>query len=104
MSPVLMGSNIVAYALQIGLVVGLGALVPAALRMRVPRSRLIYWQVLLVACLELPWIRSWRQEVVMAGWAQVGNVVTAAATATSSVPLHRTMPIPSFVEIGLWLL
>lgn len=103
MSPELAGGNIVAYALQIGLVVGLGALVPAALRMRMPRARLVYWQVLLVACLALPWIRSWRQEVVVAGTALVGNVVTTGVVVTSA-PLHRTMPMPPLIEIGLWLL
>jgi TonB family protein len=103
MSPMLIGTNIVSYALQIGLVVGLGALVPAALRMRIPRARLLYWQVLLVACLALPWIRNWREEVVVASTALVSNIVTTAP-AVSATPLHRTIPFPSFVEIGLWLL
>jgi len=98
MSTGLVWSNIFAYSLQIGLVVGLGALVPAALRMRMPRARLLYWQVLLVACLALPWIRSWRQEVI-AGAIQVSTVVTAVSS--SAAPVHRAIP---FMAIALWLL
>ena len=103
MSSALFANNIVAYILQIGLVVGLGALVPAALRIRIPRARLLYWQILLVACLALPWIRSWRQEVVVASTALVGNVVTTGASA-SSAPIHRVITMPPLVEIALWLL
>lgn len=99
MSPALVWSNILAYSLQIGLLVGLGALAPAVLRMRMPRARLLYWQVLLVACLALPWVRNWRQEVV-AGTIQVSGVVTAAAS-SSSAPVHRTIP---FAAIALWIL
>jgi hypothetical protein len=78
MSNVLVWSNILAWSLQVGLVVGIGALVPAVLKLWMPRARLLYWQVLLVACLSLPWIRGWRQEVVT-GAIQVSNVITAAA-------------------------
>jgi hypothetical protein len=54
MSTLQVWNNIVVYTLQIGLLVGLGALVPVALRLRMPRVRLLFWQGLLVACLALP--------------------------------------------------
>jgi len=98
MSMSLVWSDILAYALQVGLLVGLGALAPAALGMRMPRVRLLYWQVLLVACLALPWVRGWRQEVVN-GAIQVSTVITAAAVA--SAPVRRVIPFP---QIALWLL
>ncbi len=103
MSPAQLGSNLVAYALQIGLVVGLGALVPVVMQMRIPRARLLFWQVLLVACLALPWVRSWRQDVVVATAALAGRPVAAGLAATYS-PIHRTLPMPSVAEMALWIL
>jgi TonB family protein len=74
-------NNIIAYALQIGLLVGLGALTPPLLKLRTPRAKLLFWQALLVACLLLPWIQPWRQEVIN---------VTAINTITTAGP--QTQP------------
>jgi len=95
-------NNIVAYTLQIGLLVGLGALVPAVLRLRMPRARLLFWQVVLVACLALPWVRPWRQEVVN-GTVQVSTAITVvtSASVSASTPVRRRAP---YREIALWLL
>jgi TonB family protein len=98
MSNTLVWSNILAWSLQAGLVVGIGALAPEILKLRMPRARLLYWQVLLVACLSLPWIRGWRQEVVT-GAIQVSSVITAAAAV--SAPVRRVIPFP---QIALWVL
>jgi len=98
MSNVLVWSNILAWSLQAGLVVGIGALAPEILKLRMPRARLLYWQVLLIACLSLPWIRGWRQEVVT-GAIQVSSVITAAAVV--SAPVRRVIPFP---QIALWVL
>ncbi len=46
--------NLVAYSLQIGLLVALAAFVPAILRLRLPGAKLVYWHFLLAACLLLP--------------------------------------------------
>src|SRR5438270_4696079 len=46
--------NLVAYSLQIGLLVAVAAFVPAILRLRVPGAKLVYWHFLLAACLLLP--------------------------------------------------
>ena len=109
MSAIQVWDNIVAYSLQIGLLVCLGALVPAMLRLRIPRARLLFWQALLVACLALPWVRPWRQEVVN-GARQVSTAITAATSTASSAPpstpvhnsrLFRETP---YREIALWLL
>ncbi len=99
MSTTLAWSNTLAYSLQIGLMVGLGALAPTLLRIRMPRARLMYWQVLLVACLALPWIRSWRQEVV-GGAIQVSTTITAVAPVSSS-PAHVAIPVAA---VALWIL
>ena len=60
----LIWDNLVAYSMQIGLLVGLAAFVPAALRLRLPGGRLAYWHMLLGACLVLPALRPWKQAVI----------------------------------------
>ena len=60
----LIWDNLVAYSMQIGLLVGLAAFVPAALRLRLPGGRLAYWHMLLGACLILPALRPWKQAVI----------------------------------------
>ncbi len=76
MSPDLLWNNLVSYSLQIGLLVGLAAFVPAVLRLRVPGARLAYWHILLAACLLLPAVRPWQREIV----------VTTAVQAPAPVP------------------
>jgi len=90
--------NITAYSMQVGLLVALGSLVPAALRLRIPRARLLFWQILLAACLALPWIRPWRHQVVNVA-IQASAAIAPAAAALS--PVRRALPIR---EIALWLL
>jgi TonB family protein len=97
MSVNLIWANLVAYSLQIGLLVGLAAFVPAALRLRLPGARLVYWHVLLAACLLLPMVRPWKQEA--AGTVQVS---TSVAVVVPSQPAPRRSLPPS--EIALLLL
>jgi TonB family protein len=61
----LLWDNMVAYSLQIGLLVALAALVPALLRLRLPGARLVYWQILLAVCLLLPALRPWKRVVIV---------------------------------------
>jgi TonB family protein len=101
--------NILAYALQIGLLVALGAVAPTLLRLRTPQARLLYWQALLVACLVLPWVQPWRQEVISLSNTNVLQTVSMTgansppmtATAAAFAPAHGSIP---FATIVLWLL
>jgi TonB family protein len=80
--------NLVAYSLQIGLLVGLAAFIPTALRLRQPKARLVYWYVLLVICLALPALQHWKQEVIT-------NTVPVTNTVFTTVPMQpvkHTMP------------
>src|SRR5437763_12210590 len=63
MSTHLIWENLVAYCMQIGLLVGLAAFVPTVLRLKAPNAKLAYWQIVLAACLLLPVVRPWKQEV-----------------------------------------
>jgi len=98
MNTTLIWDNLVAYSLQIGLLVGLAAFVPAALRLRLPGARLVYWHVLLAACLLLPLVRPWKQEVITTT-VQVSTSVVAAPPVTPAP--RRSMPRS---EIALVLL
>jgi TonB family protein len=63
-----------------------GAFVPAVARMRAAGARLLYWQLLLAACLLLPWVRPWHQEVIVAS-VSVSTVITSVAEAAPA-PEH----------------
>ena len=94
----LIWDNLVAYSMQIGLLVGLAAFIPSALRLRLPASRLAYWHILLTACLLLPALRPWKQAVITLS-VFVPAPITAHATS-------RPVAAPAFspTEIALILL
>jgi TonB family protein len=68
----LVWSNVVAYSLQVGLLVGIAGCLPALLRVRLPKARLVFLQLLLLACLLLPLVRPWRSQTV-SGLVQVSQ-------------------------------
>ncbi len=98
MSLSLVWSNLIAYCLQVGLLVGVAALAPALLRLQSSRARLAYWQLLLAACLLLPAIRPWQRNVVAETVTMTSRVI---AVAESGAPAARTL---SPVEIALGVL
>ena len=85
--------NVALYCLQIGLLVGLAGFVPAALRLRLPGARLAYWHVLLAACMLLPVVRPWKQDVIdIGGGALLPAAVAAAAPAPAAPPAPARIP------------
>ena len=56
-------ANLVAYSLQVALLVGTGTLVLVLLRIPHPRARLFCWQSLLGLCLLLPVLQPWKKPV-----------------------------------------
>ena len=97
MSTALLWNNLVAYSMQIGLLVGLAAFVPAALRLRLPGAKLAYWHLLLAACLLLPALRPWKQDVAT-GTVQFTSTITATQSAR---PAPRPLPPPSEIALAL---
>jgi len=81
MSTSLMLNNLVSYSLQIGMLVGLAAFIPALLRLRQPGARLVYWYILLAACLLLPLAQPWKPAMI-AGTVEIMTVVTAVRPVT----------------------
>jgi len=103
-------NNLVAYSLQLGLLVGLAAFVPALVRMQTARARLLFWQLLLLACLLLPAVRPWKRQAltgsVQVSSTTVGVEAKAGSVAQEPVPLPLialTVFVAGFVIRLAWL-
>ncbi len=97
----LLWNNLIAYSVQIGLLVGVAAVAPAALRLRSPGARLAYWHFLLLACLMLPLVRPWRQQVIADSVSVTTRVVSVAPVQSSSGrAIPRTEIALALVAIG----
>jgi TonB family protein len=88
MSAGLLWDNVVAYSLQIALLVGLAAFLPRALRLRMPQARLFYWHLLLAACLILPLVRPLRHSVATGQVDATTTVLTTLPRAGSASVIH----------------
>jgi len=78
--------NLMAYSLQIGMLIAVTAAIPTVLRLRQPGAKLVYWQLLLAACLLLP-LQPWKQ-VVGGGTVQVTTVMTSVQTVHTAPPRY----------------
>jgi hypothetical protein len=91
--------NLAAYSIQVALVVAVGGLAAAALRMRQPRVMLAYWQALLAACLLLPVVEPWQQT----GLAPTGIVATAVSRRAAAVDsLASSLSLPGWGQAQDW--
>lgn len=85
-----MTSNLIAYSLQVAIVIAAGAILPKAFRLKAPRPRLLYLQALLLACLALPLIQPWRQPEALSG----PSARAAAGPAASADALPQASRFP----------
>ena len=102
-------NNVVAYSMQIGLLVALGALLPPVMRflkLSTPRAVLLFWQMVLVTCLALPLVQTWQSEVVNVPAVANNDAVVAARTITIVSPVRRTAAwrVPRVQTMLVWLL
>jgi len=96
MTASLLHAGILRWILQIGTIVLIGAAVPRVLPLRLPNVRLAFWQIVLLSCLILTAIRSWKQAVMME------NVsISTTIVAIVSHPAARCSPV---LPIALLLL
>jgi TonB family protein len=100
MSTGLLWSNVIAYSMQVGLLVAMAAFVPAALGLRIPRARLAYLHILLAACLLLPLIRPWRQE---AAAGEIRMTTTILAVGQPAEPARAPLPVTG-MALGILIL
>jgi len=99
--------NLLAYSVQVALVVGVGGLAAAVLHLKQPRVTLAYWQALLAACLLLPLLERWQpMDLGPAGGA--ARIVSTEAGGVDSLaslfPLHAWVLLVLVVGVGLGLL
>jgi TonB family protein len=100
MSGSLLWNNLAAYSVQIGLLVAIAAVIPAALRLRAPAARLAYWHVLLAACLALPLLRPWQSEAITL----VTPVLNSAAHVSTAPVGHPAARDFDWYVTALWVL
>lgn len=101
MKPPLWFDNVAVYSAQLAVVIAAGGLMATVTCLRLPRVRLIYWRIVLVAGLLLPVIEPWRavpwvrQSAAQAGQgiAPVGSIQIEA-----SVAVARTRPVLSVYD------
>ncbi len=99
--------NLLAYSVQVALVVLVGALAAALLRLKQPRVMLAYWQALLAACLLLPLLEPWQRM----DFAPAGGTATTISIEAGGVdslgflfPLHTWVLVVLVAGVGLGLL
>lgn len=86
--------NLVAYSIQVALLVAVAGLAAAVLRLRQPRVMLAYWQAVLVACLLLPLLEPWqRMDLGPAG----GGATIAGMEAVGVDSLLNLFPLHAWV-------
>jgi TonB family protein len=93
--------DLVAFALQIGIVAGAGGAVAWALGIRAPRVALGYWQAVLLACLLLPFCQPW-QETLPPVTHSTARVLSAGDNdaAAAAAPIAAASPALSG---GAWI-
>jgi beta-lactamase regulating signal transducer with metallopeptidase domain len=96
-------TNIALYSLQVGLLIGLAASLPRAVRMRLPGSRLAFWHALLAACLLVP-LAAPRQAQVLPALAFPAAAPASGTPARSPLPAAPPAPSVARAEIVLALL
>ena len=107
MSPSWWLGNLVAYSVQVALVVAVAALAAALLRLRQPRVMLAYWQALLAACLLLPLLEPWQQIGLDPAHGSATIIGTEAGSVDSLLDLSPLHPwvLPVLVAgVGVGLL
>jgi TonB family protein len=97
-TPALILEDILVWSLQIGVLIAAASLFPPLLRLKMPKAKLAFRQLVLVACLLLPFVRSWKQELV-AGMVTVSTAVVSVAQA----PAARGFPKVSLAALVLAL-
>jgi TonB family protein len=107
MSPSWLLGNLLAYSVQVALVVGMAELAAAVLRLKQPRVMLSYWQGVLAACLLLPLLESWQPMGLPPGGVSATTIGTAVGGVASGVdlfPFHAWVLLVLVAGVGVGLL
>ncbi len=103
-------ANLAAWAVQVTVLVAAGVWLPARLRLGSPRSRVVLFRALLVACLALPLAQPWRAApavLVSADLSDIPSLDPAAAGAAGNGAIAARPAAsagqPAIVRVGDWL-
>jgi len=104
----MIGNNLLAWSLQIAMLVSVAALAAFALRLRIPGARLVYWQAALLASLALPLVRPWKHAVVTAADSvSVSTIIRSVHTqGDRGIPLGQAvlgLLAAGMLARGFWL-
>ena len=83
-------ANILAYSLQLASVTAVAGMLVRLLRLRAPRTLLLYWQGLLAAGLLLPAFESWRPVFPANTGRAISTVLSGPARVIPASPPTRT--------------
>ncbi|HUJ22540.1 MAG TPA: M56 family metallopeptidase [Bryobacteraceae bacterium] len=101
-------NNLLAWSLQIALLVAVAEVAARLLRWRVPAARLLYWQAALLACLALPLVGPWKHTSATAS----GSVSAVTIMQPAGLPAHHGIPLREVIAVllaagilvrGIWL-
>ncbi len=99
-------NNLIAYSLQIAILAAAGTLLAYLFRLRVPRVMLIYWQLLLLVCLFVPCMQTWKHPVLTPVASSVEPAFSTISPVVSKVvaPTGLNRAKPFSWETGLLIL
>jgi len=99
MNPPLWFNNLAADCSQIAVLAIIGALLPRVFRLRVPKISVVYWQVLLTACLVLPILQPW-QRVTFSPQVSFRTVSFETGPLVAA-PVHAAFPTFPAIAVAL---
>ncbi|HEX5413696.1 MAG TPA: thioredoxin domain-containing protein [Terriglobia bacterium] len=101
--------NLAVYCAQLALLIAAGALMVAVTRLREPRLRLIYWQVLLALGVLLPALEPWQtappiEQGMVQGGESLAHAGSAGIQAAASLPAHAASSFSIYQLVAILLL
>jgi bla regulator protein blaR1 len=97
-------TNLLAYGVQLSVVVAAGATIAWASRLRAPRIMLAYWQTLLAVCLLLPAIQPWHRSIAPFGDPPAAVATAGAVEVSAPPPGPPESTVPSAASVALFVL
>jgi protein-disulfide isomerase len=100
--------NLAVYCAQLVVLIAAGAMMVAATRLREPRLRLIYWQVLLALGVLLPLIEPWQtapklEQVVVETGGSAIHAGSAGIEAAAALPAHAAPSFTTYEIVAILL-
>ena len=101
LTPSMWLSNLLAYSLQIGILVAVAGLLPWMLRLRLPRLLLPYYQLLLLVCLLLPVFQPWYRETIRLAPLNFATQAMPQVAAPVAMPVQRLLTLYELAAAAL---